>query len=430
MTPTRTLATLAAVTLLLAAPAGASDRDTRARMDAATVRVLCKTDEGLGVGSGFVVGRGDHVVTNWHVVECATDGGQVAILLAESEAGVVAARVQVHDADRDLAVLETARPLGRPAVRFAGIETVQKADAVVAYGFPSAADDLGGADAADPSATGGVVSRINTEQPPRTLQISAAINPGNSGGPLFDAWGRVIGVNSQKSLVMVEVIGEDGERRLDRVPLGEAIGLAVVSDEVLPLLDAAGVDYAVERNRVGGLTDLFYREPLIVGALVLLSALSLSGLALAATPRGRAAVRDGVTRALSRRLPAPIPAPAKVPPPHRAPGQLAPGTPILRGVSGPMAGATVPLGATPVAIGRDPALVQLVLPPACRLVSKRHAQIAWDAARRQFTIEDCWSTHGSSINGSRIPAGKAVVVRPGDRIQLASAEVVFEVGYA
>lgn len=418
--------TLALAAFLLAGPAPADP--LAKRMDASTVRVLCvNEDGGLGTGSGFVVGDGDRVVTNHHVIDCTEDGGKAGILLDAATRDLVPARVQASDEKRDLAVLQLQRRLARPAVTFATLATVEKHDPVTAVGFPGAADESESGDPTDPSHSGGLVSRINP--PPdapglaRLLQTDAAINPGNSGGPLFDAWGRVVGVNTMKALTAVATVGEDGQSKMERVPLGEGIGWAVASDEVLPLLGRLGIPYDASTHRPGSLEQLWRREPLLVGLLGLLALIALAAVALAVTRRGRALVRDGVTRVLSR----PVPRPAPVPAPARRP--------VLRGLTGPYAGQTLPLGARPIAIGRDPAQVQLVMPPHANRVGKRHALVSYDAAQGLFRLQDGGSTNGTFVTQGRpasagktaVPPGATVPLRPGDRFCLASPDISFEV---
>ncbi len=342
--PHRLVGVLFACALLVAGPVAA---DGRTDMDAATVRVECVPGRGTGAqvglstGSGFVVGgsQSRHLVTNWHVVSCTATGGTAGVRLGRGADEVAVVRVQAHDADRDLAVLEAQRPLGRPAVRFAAVATVAKLDPVRAYGFPSAADDSAGADPFDPSANPGVVARIYPKPAnadvAQLIQHSAGINPGNSGGPLFDDFGRVVGINTLKSLAAVVTVGANGEPEIGRVPLGEGIGWAVAADELFPLLNRLGVPYQVSRGRVGTLGGLWHREPLLLSAMVLLLLLAGSAVALAATRRGRAVVRDGLTRALSRPLrPAESPAPPRAAAPRAAPPPAA-GTPLRRGIAGP-----------------------------------------------------------------------------------------------
>jgi S1-C subfamily serine protease len=107
---------LVLATLLLTDPVGADS--LAERMDASTVRVLCAGKDGeIGAGSGFVVGNGDRVVTNHHVVACAAESGQAAVLLDAAARDLVPARVQAGDEQRDLAVLELAHPSGRTGRR-------------------------------------------------------------------------------------------------------------------------------------------------------------------------------------------------------------------------------------------------------------------------------------------------------------------------
>ena len=402
--------------LLGAAPLAAGAPDPAA-MDAVTVRVLCATSsaDAVGSGSGFVVGRGDHVVTNWHVVACVDEGGTPGVLLAARKEDLLVGQVIARDEERDLAVLRLGRGTGRPAVRFAPIDTVRKLDRVTAFGFPAVADDSVGADLADPSATVGVVSRVYAESlypdRPRLIQTDAAINPGNSGGPLFDAAGRVIGVNTLKALAVVETMGPGGARSVERVATGEGIGWAVAVDDLLPFLDRLGLPYRLDRGRPDGAGG-FSWSTLALGVVL---TLGLGAIALVATRRGRS---------LSRQILGPE---ATQPSPRTPPSAVAMAHPVLQGTSGPYLGQQIPLSAGPVAIGRDPSMVQLVVPHAYPRVSKRHAVVAWHAEGGQFTLEDCWSTHGTYLNGARIDPGRTVHIRPGDRFHLATAEVSFEV---
>ena len=417
------LRVLALAAALLPLAAGAASRADR--MDAATVRVLCLPKEGNpGSGSGFVVGGGEFVVTNHHVIACATEGGRAVVLLNAARQDAQPAQVKASDDQRDLAVLQLPRPSGRPAVRFATLATVEKHDPVTAVGFPGAADDTEGGNLSDPTHSGGLVSRINPAPRDaalaRLLQIDAAINPGNSGGPLFDDYGRVIGINTQKALTAVPTMGADGHSlELQRVPLGEGIGWAVASDEILPILDRLGIRYKVSRTRTGALAGLWHREPLIATLLGMLVALTLTAVTLATTRRGRTLVKDGLGRAVAVTKSKAIPAPV-----HRRP--------VLRGVAGPYAGLSIPLGAEPIAIGRDPAMVQLVIPPGAHRIGKRHALVAYDAGRGVFRLEDCWSTNGTFVGtglpgASRVAAGQTLDLTPGQGFFLATPDIAFEV---
>jgi hypothetical protein len=399
-------------------------------MAAVTVRVIClSADEELASGSGFVVGRGSHVVTNWHVVDCTERGGQARVWLGTRQRDVLDGTVRDHDSAKDLALLRLVQTVDRPEVRFATAATLRQRDPVVAVGFPGDADDLAELTAlADPTMTVGVVGRllpppVDPTQGPWLVQVSAAINPGNSGGPLFDDAGRVVGVNTLKAQVEVPTLGDDGEVLMRRVPSGEGLGWAVLSDSLLPMLDRAGIRYRVDTGRPFALTRLWHREPGLLIALVLVTLLALGTLGLVATATGRALVRDQLTRI--RR-------------PERSERAMAPASaalqPILRGLTGPYAGQVVPLGRGSVAIGRDPAMVQLVIPRDLAAISQRHALVGYDQERRAFFLQDCWSTNGVFLmqgvtKGAALAPGDTRTLRAGDRFCLATPEISFEVDH-
>ena len=237
-----------------------------------TVRVLCKTDR-YQMGSGFVVGHSDHIVTNWHVVDCIEKHGEVSVYLQDgSQFRASVLSNQVH---KDLAILKLASPLNLPAVKFASGKTVAVGDDVWVAGFPGGADEIAG-----PNETGvaslskGIVSReIHSRENVALYQTEAAINPGNSGGPLLDEFGRVIGINVAKSLALVATVVPDSEQgsaiSLQRLPLSEGIGWAIQVDELLPELDRLHIPYAVDTSPPNFITRLWFREPFILVIFIL-----------------------------------------------------------------------------------------------------------------------------------------------------------------
>ena len=145
-------------------------------------------------GSGFVIDRDGHIVTNDHVVEGAT---QYRVRFGENGDPVVA-KLLGTDPSADLALLEVdPDDVGEelhPIVLGAS-EELRPGDPAIAIGSPFGLEG---------TVTSGIVSALGrTIQAPNGFSISnavqtdAAINPGNSGGPLLDATGRVVGVNSQ-----------------------------------------------------------------------------------------------------------------------------------------------------------------------------------------------------------------------------------------
>jgi S1-C subfamily serine protease len=155
-----------------------------------------------GQGSGFVVSRGGTILTDAHVVTTAgqTSGRPRAarsVYVAFSDGDRAAARIVGYDLYDDVAVLhvDPAQHAVSP-VPLGDSSRVVVGQPVAAVGSP-----FGNAD----SLSVGVVSAIRRSIPSLTsnynlvdaIQTDAPINHGNSGGPLFDARGRVIGINAQ-----------------------------------------------------------------------------------------------------------------------------------------------------------------------------------------------------------------------------------------
>lgn len=139
-----------------------------------------------GAGSGFIVDPEGYIVTNHHVIDGANE-----VTVTLNDGTKFKARVLGRDDKSDLALLkvEGDRPL--PYVDLGDSASARVGDWVLAVGNPFG---LGG------SVNAGIVSArgrdINTGPYDDYIQIDAPINRGNSGGPLFDAYGRVIGVNT------------------------------------------------------------------------------------------------------------------------------------------------------------------------------------------------------------------------------------------
>jgi S1-C subfamily serine protease len=159
-------------------------------------------DASGGQGSGFVVSRTGTVLTSAHVVTSAgQQGGHTAaartVYVEFADGDRVPARIVGYDLFDDVAVLHVDPALHavRP-VPLGNSARVVVGEPVAAIGSP-----FGNAD----SLSVGVVSAVRRSIPSITtqydlidaIQTDAPINHGNSGGPLFDARGRVIGINAQ-----------------------------------------------------------------------------------------------------------------------------------------------------------------------------------------------------------------------------------------
>lgn len=151
-------------------------------------RVLTEPIPSVGFGSGFVIGEGTHVITNYHVVSKAE---RLRIITPSGK--IEKAKLLGADKIRDIAVLEIEEQL-KPA-KLGLSSKIRVGQIAIAVGYPLGL--IG-----EPTITIGVISALNrtirTEDIAMEdmIQTDAAINPGNSGGPLINTSGEVIGVNT------------------------------------------------------------------------------------------------------------------------------------------------------------------------------------------------------------------------------------------
>jgi S1-C subfamily serine protease len=140
-----------------------------------------------GQGSGFVIDKEGHILTNYHVI---AEARQVEVTLHNRKK--YKATIVGTDKSHDLAVVQIKAPDLQP-MTLGDSTNLQVGQKVYAIGNPFG---LAG------TLTRGIVSSIRQVQEPDGLQIDeaiqtdAAINPGNSGGPLLDFHGEVIGINT------------------------------------------------------------------------------------------------------------------------------------------------------------------------------------------------------------------------------------------
>lgn len=139
-------------------------------------------------GSGFILDKQGHILTNYHVVANARN----IEVQTHDKHRYQAQRIGVDQA-HDLALLQISAPNLVPAV-LASSRDLQVGQQVYAIGNPFG---LSG------TMTSGIISAIRSVRSPEggvpienAIQTDAAINPGNSGGPLLNSQGEVIGINS------------------------------------------------------------------------------------------------------------------------------------------------------------------------------------------------------------------------------------------
>jgi Do/DeqQ family serine protease len=140
------------------------------------------------LGSGVIVDGSGLVVTNYHVIEGASE---VKVALADKRE--FDAEIVLKDEHSDLTVLRLKDAKERfPVLEFANSDDLQVGDVVLAIGDPFGVGQ---------TVTHGIVSALARTQVGVSdyrffIQTDAAINPGNSGGALVDLNGRLIGINT------------------------------------------------------------------------------------------------------------------------------------------------------------------------------------------------------------------------------------------
>jgi len=214
-------------------------------------------------GSGIVLDKQGHILTNNHVIADSTSGSSLTVQLADGR--IFKATVVGADPSTDLAVLKLAEaPSGLTPATFADSGTVKVGDSVMAIGNPLGLSD---------TVTTGIVSALNRpisttteqQQAPQdpfsggfgggqgqsqnqpqsqpvvtnAIQTDAAVNPGNSGGALVDTAGQVIGVTSS-----IESVGSSQGGQSGSIGLGFAIPSSEARNVAQQLISTGTVKHA------------------------------------------------------------------------------------------------------------------------------------------------------------------------------------------
>jgi putative serine protease PepD len=214
------------------------------------------TETQRALGSGFVIDKAGHIVTNYHVVR-----GANAIQVSFSNNEHFKARVVGVDPSTDSAVLQVeVKSRALKSLPLGNSESVRVGDQVIAIGNPFGLDR---------SVTSGIVSAVQRRiEAPNQLSIShviqtdAALNHGNSGGPLLNAQGQVIGVNAQI---------ETGGQSQGNVGIGFAIPINTVKDVVAELIKHGKVEHpflGIEGKTLQPNIGRLFHLPVTSGVLV------------------------------------------------------------------------------------------------------------------------------------------------------------------
>ena len=232
-----------------------------------------QVEEGKGTGSGSVIDKQGHILTNYHVIEGAQ---KVSVSLGGDK--TYPAKVVGSDPDTDLAILKIEPPqTGLTVIQFGDSDKLVVGQKVLAIGNPFGLDR---------TLTTGIISGLqrpirarNGRPIDAAIQTDASINSGNSGGPLLDKLGKMIGINSQ-------ILSPSG----GSVGVGFAVPVNTAR-RIVPQLIQFG---EVKRPRIGG--DLLSVERLAEQGVSLPVE---SGLLVRAVIKGGSAEKAGL-KGLSR----------------------------------------------------------------------------------------------------------------------------------
>ncbi len=140
-----------------------------------------------GLGSGMIVDKEGHILTNYHVV---ADAEELKVALADDS--VHEAEIVGTDEKTDLAIIKIDADKDLPTVTMGDSENLRQGQWVLAVGSPFRLPHT--VSTGIISATGRV--GLGMTEYENWIQTDAAINPGNSGGPLINLQGEVIGINT------------------------------------------------------------------------------------------------------------------------------------------------------------------------------------------------------------------------------------------
>lgn len=186
------------------------------------------------LGSGVIVSKEGHVITNYHVMANAQKGGIVT-----HDGKVHDVEVLGFDDELDIAVLRIKDgKSGFPALKFADSDKARTGEFVFAVGNPLGLSN---------SVTQGIISateRRRSDVMHDMIQTDTVINPGNSGGPLVNVRGEIVGINTAI------------ERADTRVNAWQGVGLAVPANDVRAAFDAI----LTQRAQTGGFLGIGLEE--------------------------------------------------------------------------------------------------------------------------------------------------------------------------
>jgi len=145
-------------------------------------RAVVKIQAGTVMGSGFIVDAEGHIITNFHIVQDATN---VSAKMIERNQYFTNIKVIKTDPQKDIALLKINNANDLPVVVLGDSNRLSVGERVVAIGNPQGLEN---------TISDGLVSGIRETGGIKLIQISVPVTHGSSGGPLFNMQGEVVGI--------------------------------------------------------------------------------------------------------------------------------------------------------------------------------------------------------------------------------------------
>ena len=184
-----------------------------------------------GLGSGAIISKEGHIVTNFHVIDGVTE-----VQIITNDGKKFPARIVGANRERDVALLKVENGKTEfPALPFANSDEAKVGQIVFAVGNPFG---LTG------TVTQGIISardRHLSDGALDYLQTDTVINPGNSGGPLVNIRGEIVGIN------VAIYQGEETSRTW------QGVGLAIPSNEAKAVIDDIRAQASSTSQAVSGM---------------------------------------------------------------------------------------------------------------------------------------------------------------------------------